>query len=483
MAIVNPHRLLEALCAEPRESEWLEFKINKFEPDEVGRYVSGLANAAMLEEKDRAYLIFGVHNETHEIVGTEIVLKDKKIGEQVFEHWLARFLDPRITLEFISIDYDDKRVEMVVIDPGYISPVRFKTEAYVRIDSVQQPLREYRDRERAIWSITSRFSFEQGIAAAHLSEDEIFERFDCGALLARLNSQKASRHSVLDQLMMEDLIVDNKQGGFDVTNLLAIAAAKDLSQFPSLQSKAPRVIQYAGSNKLNAVSDTTGVLGYGVTFTRLLRFIMDRLPVREEILHGVRHRVLSIPEKAIREFLANALIHQDLTSTADGPREEIFSDKIDITNPGKPLISPDRFIDAPSKSRNEKLTNLMRRLGLCEARGSGVDRALDAIEDAALPPPLFQSVESSTVVTVYGERTFAAMAKEERVRACYQHASLKFENGSMMSNASLRSRFGLTDRQYPQVSTVIRETIDIGLVRPMDEDQAKRTARYLSWWA
>lgn len=483
MNIVNPHRLLESLCAEPREAEWLEFKVNKFDPEQVGRYVSGLANAAMLAEKDRAYLIFGVRDDTHEIVGTDLNLKQERVGEQIFEQWLARMLDPRITLEFISIDFDAKRVEMIVIDPGYISPVRFKTESYIRIDSVQQPLRDYRDRERAIWAITSRFSFEQGIAATHLSVDELFSRFDCASLFARLNSQKASKHSVLDQLIMEELILDNRQGGFDATNLLAIVAAKDLSEFPILKSKAPRVIQYSGIDKLNAISDTTGSFGYGITFTRLLRYIMDRLSAREEILQGVRRKVFSIPEVAVREFLANALIHQDLTSTGDGPRVEIFTDKIRITNPGKPLISPDRFIDAPSKSRNEKLANLMRRLGLCEARGSGVDRALDAIEDAVLPPPLFQAVESSTVVTVYGERTFAAMAKEDRIRACYQHASLKFEGGSLMSNATLRARFGLTDRQYPQVSTVIRETIDVGLVRPLDEDQAKRTARYVPWWA
>jgi ATP-dependent DNA helicase RecG len=215
----------------------------------------------------------------------------------------------------------------------------------------------------------------------------------------------------------------------------------------------------------------------------LLAYIMDKIPHKEIIEHGIRNKRYSIPEAAIREFVANALIHQDLSSSGSGPTVEIYVDRIKITNPGEPLINPDRFIDAPPKSRNEKLAALMRRIGLCESRGSGIDRALEAIESAVLPAPFFQVVEDSTVVTVYAERSFANMTKDERLRACYQHAALKFESGAKMSNQSLRERLGLGDKQYPQVSALIREAMDAGLISPLDEDQANRTARYIPWWA
>ena len=167
----------------------------------------------------------------------------------------------------------------------------------------------------------------------------------------------------------------------------------------------------------------------------------------------------------------------------DGPRVEVFTAKVRLTNPDLPLVSTDRFIDAPPKSRNKKLADLMNRMGLCEQRGSGIDRALDAIEAQALPAPTSQDVEASTVVTIFEQRLFSQMSREDRIRACYQHATLRYENGSTMSNASLRSRLGVSDKQCPQVSIVIGESIDLGRIRPLDEDQAKRNARYVPWYA
>jgi ATP-dependent DNA helicase RecG len=110
-----------------------------------------------------------------------------------------------------------------------------------------------------------------------------------------------------------------------------------------------------------------------------------------------------IPRVAVREILANAIIHQDFTISGDGPFVEVCPDRLKITNPGRPLIPVDRFIDAPSTSRNSRFGLLMRQLRICEERGSGVDRALVSIEREILPPPLFQSVENTTVVTLRPE--------------------------------------------------------------------------------
>ena len=97
MPIADPARLLEDLCAEPRETEWLEFKTSYFDADEVGQYVSGLANSAILQGEAHAYLVFGVEDETHKIVGTTVSLKDAKVGNEVFENWLTRSLDPKLS--------------------------------------------------------------------------------------------------------------------------------------------------------------------------------------------------------------------------------------------------------------------------------------------------------------------------------------------------------------------------------------------------
>jgi predicted HTH transcriptional regulator len=122
-------------------------------------------------------------------------------------------------------------------------------------------------------------------------------------------------------------------------------------------------------------------------------------------------------------------------------------------------------------------------MGLFEGRGSGVDRAIEAIEKAAIAPPLFQVVEDSMVVTLFAAKNFSAMTKEDRVRGCYQHACLRFEAGMTMSNQSLRDRFGLASSQASTASQVISDTKDAGLIKPQDEEQANRVARYLPYWA
>jgi ATP-dependent DNA helicase RecG len=479
--IADSKKLLESLCALPRETEWLEFKANKFDPDDVARYTSGLANSAILRGELRAYLIYGIEDLTHRVIGTSLNLKAERVGNENFEHWLTRSLDPHLNLEFVSIDCEGKRVELIAIDPAYQRPVRFKKEAFIRIDSVLKPLADYPERERSLWLATSSFAFEQGIAVHHVKAGEVFDIVEAELLLEMLGHQRLSRNSTIDQLIKLGLLIDDRQGRLDITNLFALLAAKNLSAIPSVARKAPRVIEYKRVKKLDAVGDVIGQLGYAIGFKKLLHHVMNRMPHEEIMITGVRQNKFPIPEIAAREIIANALIHQDFTQPGH-PTIEVFKDKVQITNPGVPLVDPTRFIDAPSKSRNEKLAAMMRRLGLCEERGSGIDRALEAIEQEALPAPLFREVEGSTVAILYRPGSFAEMSKEARIRACYQHACLRFESNEPMSNASFRKRLGLPDSQYPQASLVIRDAIEKKWIRPLDEDQPNRNARYVPFY-
>jgi ATP-dependent DNA helicase RecG len=94
------------------------------------------------------------------------------------------------------------------------------------------------------------------------------------------------------------------------------------------------------------------------------------------------------PEIAVRELIANALIHQNFSVTGVGPMIEIFANRMEITNPGIPLVQTDRFLDSPPRSRNETLASIMRRIGICEERGSGVDKIIFETELYQLPAPL-----------------------------------------------------------------------------------------------
>jgi predicted HTH transcriptional regulator len=188
------------------------------------------------------------------------------------------------------------------------------------------------------------------------------------------------------------------------------------------------------------------------------------------------------PEIAIRELVANALIHQDL-SEKGFPMIEIFEDRIELSNPGTPLVTPERFIDA-YLSRNEKLADLMRRLGFCEEKGSGLDKVIFYNELYQLPPIQVSVVEKRTKVAIFSYKALNDLDKKEKVRACYQHASLKYVSNEKMTNQSLRERFKIEDQNYAIASRIIRDTLEEGLIKEEDPDsKSRKFASYLPFWA
>ena len=478
----NPTELINSLRALPKETDWVEFKVNKFDAVSTGQYVSGLANAAMFAREVHAYLVWGIEDGTHAIVGTNVRLAAAKKGDEEFLLYLSKFLRPSINVYHREIDIEGKHVEMLIIEPGYIQPVSFQKMEYIRVATSLKPLADYVQRQRALWAITSSYSFEEATIAAHMSADDIFEHFAIKKFLELLGFEGRGRSNMLTNLEDRNLIRDNKQGGFEIFALLAMCCARNLNDFPLMRNRGVRVITYKGNDKYDSESDDEGRRGYIIGFESLLTHILDRIPSAEEMQHGRRVRVFDIPQDAIREFLANSLVHQDFTQPGR-PLIEIYKDRVRFINPGVPLIEIDRFIDAPPTARNQNFVQLMRHSGYCEDRGSGVDRAVREIELAALPPPLFSTVEHSTTVSAYVRKHFADMTPDDRVRACFQHAQLLHEKNQVLTNSSLRARFGLKETQMSQVSNVIRDCVASGKIKPMVEGQAPKSARYIPSYA
>jgi predicted HTH transcriptional regulator len=288
---------------------------------------------------------------------------------------------------------------------------------------------------------------------------------------------------ILDRLKADQLIGEDVGGKWNITNLGAILFAADLTQFSqALARKGVRFIAYGGTNRAAQVTHRQdGKKGYASGFEGLIGFINGLLPKNEHIGQALRTEHPLFPELAIRELVANALIHQDMTITGAGPQIEMFSDRIEITNPGAPLVKPERMIDLPPRSRNEAVASLMRRMGLCEEQGSGLDKVIAQAELFQLPAPLFRASEDSLQVILYGPRTFAQMTPDERVRACYQHAVLKFLSGDRMRNASLCKRFGIAKQNAAQASQVIALALQQELIKPADPEHPR--SGYVPVWA
>jgi len=169
--------------------------------------------------------------------------------------------------------------------------------------------------------------------------------------------------------------------------------------------------------------------------------------------------------------------------TGAGPMVEIFDDRVEVSNPGMPLIETDRFLDHAPRSRNEKLASLMRRMGVCEERGSGVDKVVAQIELYQLPAPIFEATADATRAVLFAHRALSQMARDDRVRACYLHASLKFVNREFVTNTSIRQRFGIAGRNLATASRLLREAVDAGAILPYDDAAGPRYMKYVPWWS
>lgn len=276
----------------------------------------------------------------------------------------------------------------------------------------------------------------------------------------------------------------NDSGLYDVTNLGAILFSKRLEDFKGLKRKAIRVIVYKGTTRLETIKEQIGARGYASGFQGLIDFIHGLIPRNEEIGKALRKDVPMYPEIAIRELVANALIHQDLFVRGTGPMVEIFSNRMEITNPGEPLVKTDRFLDSPPKSRNEVLASFMRRIGVCEERGTGVDKVVFQTEFYQLPAPLFEVHENNTRVTLFAHRPLSKMDRKDRVRATYLHACLKYVQREYLTNSTLRERFGIQKENSAMVSRFITEAIDDKAIKLADpESESRKYARYVPIWA
>lgn len=478
----NPCNLLARLLQEKTEGGWLEFKVNNANPDEIGEYVSALGNGAMLADRDRAYLVFGVDDKSRKKVGTTIRLQELRKGNEPLAGWLSRMIEPRLYLELLDFDCDGLQFSILTIEPTYDRPVKFSGAEYIRIGESKKPLLQFPQHERALWIATGRRKFEDAIALQNKSESEILKLLDVTTLYNLIGSPNSNNpYETVRKLSALGCVVDNMEGGYDITNLGAILLARDIGEFPSISHKSLRIVRYTGRDKSRSDIEQEGRKGYAVGFSGMIRFIMSKIPSEERYIDGIRRMVPHYPETAIREVLANALIHQDFTISGAGPVVEIYNNRVEIISQGNCLIETDRILDE-RRSRNEKLASTMRELNLCEERGGGLDKSMIEIEKMHLPAPEFNTSEHSMRVVLFGPKSFSKMSKQEKQRACFYHCVLRWITHDYMGNSSLRDRFLLPQDEYQAVSAVISEAVRAKRIVPADPQQGKRNAKYVPYW-
>ena len=470
------------------ESNCLEFKGNNQDPKIIGKLCSALSNSARIAGENFAYVLWGIRNSDHKIIGTNFD-PDKEINlHQVEKFKLAQKLKPNIDCSFKIIDHPNGRVVMLEIPATTLAPVEFEGTAYVRIGSATPKLADHTNKFQTLIKNLHIYTWEKEVAKSFLTADEVLKLIDYPSYFKLTHQGLPDNKVVIFQhLESDELIVKDVGGKWNILNLGAILFATNLNKFPSsIARKGVRFVAYEGNNKATKVkSRIDGSKGYAVGFEGLVTYINNLLPYNEHIGQVLRKKELVFPEIAIRELIVNALIHQDMTISGAGPQVELFKDRMEITNPGKSLIDIDRMIDLPPRSRNEGIAALMRRMGFCEEQGSGLDKVIDIVElyqlPAPMPTPKFQMNEDSMQIVLYAPRPFAKMSQDERIRACFYHTVMKYLSGDKMKNSSLCKRFGINKKNAAQVSKVIKKALNEKKIKVADKESPR--AGYYPWWA
>jgi ATP-dependent DNA helicase RecG len=475
--------LTSSLTPPKQECNELDWKLTLSEnKGRLSEHLSAFSNHA-----GGGCLVFGISSNSS-LVGVDIESIEKIINQLTN---LGRdAVEPSISLDHEGSLYDGVNLLFVHVPESPYKPIHVRGRAdnasFIRSGGTTRRASRQEIGSMMLHGKTPRW--EDLKATVLLTEDEVLERLDADSIFDLL--EKPHLPSGVEKLkwMHEASLIEmSPSGGAYITNLGAITAALELPAFAELAHKPARVVVYDGLNKSsNLRSNTEGRRGYAITFANLIKWVEKQLPMSEVIEQALRRKVTLYPTLALREIIANALIHQDFTISGAGPLIEIFNDRIEISNPGRLLPSKtlDRIIGTQPESRNEKLAKSFRLYGICEQLGSGLVKAGLQIELYGLPPIKFEQEANHFKVSLFAPRTFAQMTSSERLNACYQHAVLRYLSSSTMTNKSLRERLKMPEKQRSMVSVLIQEAIDKHLIAPSNPlNKSRKLSEYVPFWA
>jgi predicted HTH transcriptional regulator len=429
-------------------------------------------------------LVYGVADKDAKLVGIDqdqvqaVTTQLTNLGRDAIE--------PALVLDHAVIEVDNVPLLFVYVREQRNKPVHRRgksiEEAWIRSGGSTRKASRTDIGSLMLYSHAPRW--EELRASSLLSTDDVLAYLDLDTISKLLERPLPDDKTELMSWLKNERMVEPDGNGYYITHFGGIAAARDLNQFDSLSRKPIRVIHYRGLNKVDTIDELIGKKGYAVGFEGLITYLKRVLPHSEVIQQSLRKQVSMYPEIALRELIANALIHQDFTITGAGPTIEIFDDRITFTNPGSLLPSKklDRLIGTPPESRNELLASKFRLYRICEERGTGFQKVVAAVELFGLPPVLFSQQDNGFQVTIYAPRKFADMPQHDRIEACYQHAVLQYYSSQTLTNTSLRTRFKVSERQRNQITNLLSDAVEAGRIKRKDSTAGNKFAEYIPYW-
>ena len=388
------------------EDEVVEFKKaeNNFDFDDLGKYFSALSNEANLRDKAFAWLAFGVHDKTREILGTSFknsIKSLQKLKQDLSQHTT----DSHTFREIYELKVEGKRVLLFQIPatPRGI-PMAWKGHFYARRGESLGALDmgKYEEIRRQVVDEDWSKEIVEGATIEDLDPEAIKE--------ARRKYGKKHPDLVKEMKKWDDITFLNKakitlKG--KITNTAILLVGRTESEY--LISPAVARIRWIykdskGNERDFAIETCPFVLATDKIYGKIRNFkylIMD-----SELTSLVPDNLDTYDPFIIREALNNAIAHQDYGchGMINVVEEE---DRLIFTNLGSFIPNSVRSVlenDAPEEHyRNKMLANAMVELGMVDTIGSGIKRMFDKQRERLFPMPDYDFSENRVKVTVVGK--------------------------------------------------------------------------------
>lgn len=419
------NKLLRELLGLSTETEWLEFKCNNERPEEVGEYLSALANAAALHRKEKGFVIWGVDDLTHQVVGTRFKPRQTKKGNEELENWLERLLQPRLDFRIHEFTHEGKPVVMFEVPAASYMPVRFSGEEFIRVGTYKKKLKDYPEKERALWAVFRREDWSaQALPGASLND------LDPEALgFARQEYAKKHPRLAAEAKQWDDRMFLNKAklaiqgkitrtamvllGRSEAEHFLAPAIAR-ISWVLKGEGGVEKDYRHFGPPLILAVNQVFGLIR-NLTY----RYLPNASLFPTE--------VTQYDPWVIRETLHNSIAHQDYTQAGRiNVVEE--TDSLLFTNLGEFLPgSVEEVIqrDAPPDCyRNRFLAEAMVNLNMIDTIGSGIKRMFRVQRQRFFPMPDYDLTDPGRVQV----RIIGKVLDEKYTRMLMNRSDLELTN-------------------------------------------------------
>ncbi len=473
--------LKRSLSPIPQELNELDWKVMlSSKKERLKKHLSAFANL-----KDGGFLIFGVDDDG-KIIG--IPDEDSRLIADILANMARTALEPQINIKFITFEFKAKNLLGIYIEESFEKPVHIKNKglerSYIRAGGQSRLMNKDEIRHSILSSRTLRF----GELPASLSREYIEKWDDCfnfSEVIKRTMPNGFSDQSSQMEYLASLKLFDKSYEKFSPTNLAIICCAKDFNKLISYEKFALRMVEYKGNTKITARRDKTFQMGFSLSLDLIIDTLIHWLPYTEKVQRATVIRTPIIPEVALREIIVNAIIHRDYTITSSSITVEVFSDRVEVTSPGGllPEVTVDRLIDHPSRTRNEVLSDLMRKLNFCEERGSGIDKSVIAMEKNGYPAIQFINEPGYFKVILSAHREFSSLTNDEKMNAIFQHCCLNVVIQRKTTGRSIRDRFHLNRSESTKIYKLIEEIIRLGKIKLANPESSRRDQYYLPYWA